>query len=52
MEYKLVLFAASAIIALIIARRLLTRWVFNKLVNSEMNYVLNHPNCKVKGRFE
>jgi len=52
MDYRIIGYVALGVLALFIVRRLTIRWLINKFIRAEMNHVLNHPDFKVKGRFE
>lgn len=52
MEYKIIGYIAIGLLAFILIRRVLINWAISKLVKSEFSHVLNHPDYKVKGRFD
>jgi|GEM_PF-5855919 len=53
---ELILIGVGAFAALLIGYRLLVRYaltkVFEQASESQMDYLLHHPDCQVKGRFD
>jgi hypothetical protein len=51
MEYKIIAYAAIALVAIYVAIKLAGQWAINKVVQAEFEHVLNNEEHKVKGRF-
>jgi len=52
MEYKIYLYIAMGLIGIYVAMRMAGQWAVNKLVQAELESVLNNDENKVKGRYE
>lgn len=52
MDYEVISYVAFGVLAVYIAIRLFGQRTVNKLVQDELNHVMNSDEHKVKGRYE
>ena len=52
MEYKLIVYVLVGLVALYVGLRLFGQYVFNKLVQAELDHVVASEDYKVKSRYE
>ena len=52
MEYKILAYAALALLAVYFAMRMAGQWAVKKLIRAEFEHVIHSEEHKVKGRYE